>query len=81
MTIVCSRIANMPPNSILGKTWEFSAGRILRLGLKKKDWLQLREFLDILDGMTPEDAAQIRMAVSPFTRIEHPRIAFNIPNP
>ena len=61
---VCSRIANEPLNTILGKTWEFSAGRTLRLVLRKEDWLKLPEFSDIPDDMTSGDAAQIRTAVT-----------------
>jgi hypothetical protein len=61
---VCSRIAGELPDTILSETWRFSAGRILRLVLKKRNWLQLREFLDIPDTMTREDAAQIRKAVT-----------------
>ena len=60
---VCGRIADKPPNSIFSKTWEFSAGQTLRLILKKEDWLQFREFLDI-PNMTPEDAARIRTSVT-----------------
>jgi hypothetical protein len=61
---VCSRIANKPPNTILAKTWEFSAGRTLRLVLKKEDWLKLPGFLDIPNDMTLGHATQIRRAVT-----------------
>lgn len=60
---VCKRIANKPPDSILGKTWTFSAGRTLRLVLKQKDWLRLGDFLELGD-MTTEGAARIRAAVT-----------------
>ncbi|KAN0076101.1 protein of unknown function (DUF4470) domain containing protein [Elaphomyces granulatus] len=60
---VCKRIANKRPGSILGKTWTFSAGRTLRLVLKQKDWLRLRDFLEPGD-MTTEGAARIRTAVT-----------------
>lgn len=60
----CSRIADKPPNAVLAKTWEFSAGQTLRLELKKSDWLRLRGFCDVPDGMTPGNAAQIRTAVT-----------------
>ena len=61
---VCSRIANKPPNTLLAKTWEVSAGRTLRLVLKKEDWLKLPKFLDIPDDMAVGDATQIRRAVT-----------------
>jgi hypothetical protein len=61
---VCSRIANKPPNTILAKTWDLSAGRTLRLVLKKEDWLKLPDFLDIPHDMTLGDAAQIRRTVT-----------------
>jgi hypothetical protein len=61
---VCDSIESKPPNTILGKTWEFSAGRTLRLVLKKEDWFKLLTFLDIPDGMAPEDASRIRTAVT-----------------
>lgn len=64
ITDVCSRIANKPPNTVLAKMWEFSAGRTLRLVLKEEDWLKLPEFLDIPEDMTSGDAAQIRTAVT-----------------
>ncbi|KFY92810.1 hypothetical protein V500_04013 [Pseudogymnoascus sp. VKM F-4518 (FW-2643)] len=60
----CSRIADKPPNVVLAKTWEFSAGQTLRLELKKSDWLRLRGFYDVPDGMTPGNAAQIRTAMT-----------------
>jgi len=61
---VCSKIANRPRNATLGKTWEFSDGRSLRLILKQKDWFRLGNFLDIPDDMTLEDTTQIRRAVT-----------------
>lgn len=61
---VCSQIANKPPNTILGKTWAFAGGQTLRLVLKKKDWLQLHQFLDVPDDVTFKDATQTRTAVT-----------------
>ncbi|KFY06924.1 hypothetical protein V492_07605 [Pseudogymnoascus sp. VKM F-4246] len=60
---VCMRIAGKPPNAVLAKTWEFSAGQTLRLVLKKRDWSRLRVFCDVSDSMTFENATQIRRAV------------------
>jgi hypothetical protein len=64
ITEVYSKIATKEPNTTLGKTWDFSGGRTLRLVLKQKDWLRLEKFLDIPDNMSLEDAAQIRIAVT-----------------
>jgi hypothetical protein len=61
---VCNKIAKKPSDSVLGKTWEFSPGRTLRLVLRKTHWLQLRDFLEVPDGMTFEKASQIRTSVT-----------------
>ncbi len=61
---LCSRITNKPLNSVIGKTWEFSHGRTLRLVLLKRDWLQLLELLDLPKDITPEDAVRIRTRVT-----------------
>ena len=64
ITEVCGKIANKPPSATLGKTWEFSDGRTLRLVLKQKDWLRLADFLDVPEDLSFEDAAAIRRAVT-----------------
>lgn len=61
---LCSRIGDKPPNAVLSKTWEFSHGQTLHLALKKKDWLRLREFCDVSDNLTPENAEKIRTTVT-----------------
>jgi Domain of unknown function (DUF4470) len=61
---VCSRAANKPQTDVLSETWRFSGGRSLRLILKKSEWLQLQGLLDIPGDITPENAAQIRTAVT-----------------
>ena len=61
---VCSKIANKPPSTTLGKTWTFSNGRTLRLILKQKEWLRLADFLDVPEGFSVEDAAAIRRTVT-----------------
>ncbi|CZR50286.1 uncharacterized protein PAC_00158 [Phialocephala subalpina] len=61
---VCKKIANKSPDSILGKTWDFPAGQTFRLVLKKKDWLQLLGFFEVPEGLSWEEAARIRKAVT-----------------
>ncbi|OBT97521.1 hypothetical protein VE01_04562 [Pseudogymnoascus verrucosus] len=61
---LCGKISDKPPNAVLAKTWKFSTGQTLRLVLKKKDWLRLQGFCDIPNGLTPENAAKIRRAVT-----------------
>ena len=61
---VCNRITQKPANAILGKTWTFATGNILRLVLRKKDWLTLQTYLDIPDGLTKEAAGNIRAATT-----------------
>ncbi|OBT41478.1 hypothetical protein VE00_07576 [Pseudogymnoascus sp. WSF 3629] len=52
------------PPDIAEALIHFSTGQTLRLVLKKKDWLRFQEFCDIPDGLTPENAAKIRRAVT-----------------
>jgi hypothetical protein len=64
ITEACSKIANKPPSTTLGKTWEFSQGRTLRLILKQKDWFRLADFLDLPEDLSLEKAATIRRDVT-----------------
>lgn len=50
--------------AILGKTWTFTSGNTLRLVLRKEDWLILQTYLDIPDGLTKEEASNIRAATT-----------------
>ncbi|KAH8593889.1 hypothetical protein B0O99DRAFT_546517 [Bisporella sp. PMI_857] len=61
---VCSRIAHKPSNILLGKTWEFSGRRTLRLVLKQRDWVRFGAFLEIPQDMTYEDTVRVRTAVT-----------------
>lgn len=61
---VCSKIANKPPSTTLGKTWEFSDGRTLRLVLQQKEWFRLLDFFDVPEDLSLEDATAIRRAVT-----------------
>lgn len=61
---VYSKISNKTPNTTLGKTWEFSDGRSLRLVLTQKEWLRLANFLDIPEDLSCEAAATLRKTVT-----------------
>ena len=64
IVMVCSKIADKLPSTILGKTWAFSSGRTLRLVLTQAHWLRLAKFMSVPANLNIEDAAAIRRAVA-----------------
>ncbi|KAK3324964.1 hypothetical protein B0H66DRAFT_511247 [Apodospora peruviana] len=61
---VCDKIKSKPPESLQAKTWSFGEQRSLRLVLTKSSWGSLLSFLDTPEGLTEEQAHQIRRAVT-----------------
>ncbi|OAF63257.1 hypothetical protein VC83_00215 [Pseudogymnoascus destructans] len=53
---LCSRIADKPPNAVWRKLGNFQRAKPFAI--------RLRGFCDVTDGMTPENATQIRTAVT-----------------
>jgi hypothetical protein len=60
---VCEKIKSKAPSSRLGKTWTFGQ-RSLRLVLEKSSWDSLLFSMNITEGLTAEQANQIRTAVT-----------------
>lgn len=64
VSAVCEQIATKDPEAYLGKTWKFQPGRSLRLVLKQKHWLRLREYLIAPVNLEAEEARRKRLAVT-----------------
>jgi hypothetical protein len=60
---VCENIKSKASSSRLGKTWTFGQ-RSLRLVLEKSSWDSLLSSMNIPEGLTAEQANQIRTAVT-----------------
>ena len=60
---VCGKIKNKAPSSRLGKTWTFGQ-RSLRLVLEKSSWDSILLSMNLPEGLTAEQATQIRTAVT-----------------
>ncbi|PFH56608.1 hypothetical protein XA68_16257 [Ophiocordyceps unilateralis] len=61
---VCSRLASENPDLVIRKSWEASNGASLNLVLRQEDWFRLRQFVNLPDGLTKEEASRIRAAVT-----------------
>jgi Domain of unknown function (DUF4470) len=59
---VCARIQSKPASSLQAKTWIYDK-KSLRLVLRKEQWLCLRNFLKVPDGLSVALAQKIRKAV------------------
>lgn len=60
---VCAKIESKPPLTLLSKTWTFE-NRTLRLALRKQSWTELLSYFDVPDGLTIENAENIRAATT-----------------
>lgn len=60
---VCEKIKGKSPTCLLTKTWQFGQ-RSLRLVLEKSSWDSLLSLMDIPEGLTAEQAHQIRRTVT-----------------
>ncbi|KAI0198154.1 hypothetical protein F4808DRAFT_472945 [Astrocystis sublimbata] len=74
---VCTKIAQKPGPTLLGKTWQFGTSS-LRLVLTRDDWFALRRYLDIPRGtsntepLSKDDAQRLRQKVTcDPERIDH----------
>ncbi|KAI3324399.1 hypothetical protein HD806DRAFT_522187 [Xylariaceae sp. AK1471] len=60
---VCAKIAAKPPDTVLGKTWQFLHNTTIRVVLRKEDWLKLERYLDNPTGLEFDTACKIRSAI------------------
>ncbi|KKK20834.1 hypothetical protein ARAM_004716 [Aspergillus rambellii] len=60
---VCEKVKNKPPQTLLGKTWQFGR-QSLRVVLQKSSWDRLLALFDAPSGLTAERAHQIRTAIT-----------------
>jgi hypothetical protein len=59
---VCEKIKGKPSTSLQAKTFSFGK-RSLRLVLKKHQWDELKDYFNVPQGLTQEDAQAIRRRV------------------
>ena len=59
----CGKIKGRNPDTLLAKTWTFGQ-RSLRIVLEKSSWDRLLSYTDVPEGLTAEQARQIRRDVT-----------------
>ncbi|PGH26457.1 hypothetical protein AJ80_01770 [Polytolypa hystricis UAMH7299] len=64
ISTVCSQIADKASGTVLRKTWHFRSGRTLRLVLRKEEWFKLEKICDVEEGLSCEQAAKTRAAIT-----------------
>ena len=60
---VCAKVKDKPDDALLAKTWTFGA-KSLRVILSNDKWMLLPTFLEVLDGLSCNQADKIRKDIT-----------------
>ena len=68
---VCAKVKDKPDDALLAKTWTFGA-KSLRVILSNDKWMLLPTFLEVLDGLSCNQADKIRKDITLAERLSGP---------